>query len=259
MVSSHATDADVKAEDTSANTHKPSIADLDNIFGPADSPKPGDSAADKWVCFNDESPQRPPLPEELAPPLPKSPPPPEEPAPPLPPTEPPRNTTPSPPASILSPKDPSPPKVPPPPDEPLNPNAESTQRIPDTEARSGSAKTPPSALEINARTIPPPLTLNQEDKNNPQEGSPKEDPNESSASPKEIDQGPRSTPPPPPPPTYRAVVSSPGPTPAVTSGGSGSGESAVHHQNKHLALSSCVYFVLNSQGKSLVIGTLTKE
>lgn len=221
----------MKGEDTSANSPKPSIADLDNIFGPADSSTPGDSAADKWVCFNDESSQRPPIPEEPAPPLPKSPPPPEEPAPPLPPPEPPRNTTPSPPAPILSPKDPSPSKqVPfppdevarPPPDEPLQPNSESTQTITDTELKSGSAKSPPSALEINAHTIPPPMALNQEDKNNPEEGNPKEDP---SASPKEIDQGTRSTPPPPPPPTYRAVVSSPGPTPAVMSGGSGSGES----------------------------------
>lgn len=232
-MSSSITDADVKAEDTSANAHKPSIADLDNIFGPADSPQPGDSVADKWVCFSEESPQRPPLPKEPAPPLPKSPPPPEEPAPPLPPPEPPRNTTPSPPAPILSPKDPSPPKVPllldevapPPPDETVQPNAESTQPVLDTELRSGSAKTPPGAQEINARTIPPPLALNQEDKSNPREGKPKEDTSESSASPKEVDQGPRSTPPPPPPPTYRAVVSSPGPTPAVTSGGSGSGES----------------------------------
>ncbi|XP_058259088.1 SH3-containing GRB2-like protein 3-interacting protein 1 isoform X7 [Hemibagrus wyckioides] len=236
--------SDMKGEDTSANPPKPSIADLDNIFGPADSSTPGDSAADKWVCFNDESSQRPPIPEEPAPPLPKSPPPPEERAPPLPPPEPPRNTTPSPPAPILSPKDPSPPKqvplppdevVRPPPDEPLQPNSESTQTITDTETKSGSAKSPPSALEINARTIPPPLALNQEDKNNPEEGNPKEDPN---ASPKEIDQGTRSTPPPPPPPTYRAVVSSPGPTPAVTSGGSGSGSSSPARPATPLAASS---------------------
>ncbi|KAK3574747.1 hypothetical protein QTP86_017526, partial [Hemibagrus guttatus] len=241
-------DMNVKGEDTSVNPPKPSIADLDNIFGPADSSTPGDSAADKWVCFNDEAPQRPPIPEEPAPPLPKSPPPPEEPAPPLPPPELPRNTTPSPPAPILSPKDPSPPKqVPlppdevarPPPDEPLQPNSESTlQTITDTEAKSGSAKSPPSDLEINARTIPPPLALNQEDKNNPEEGNPKEDPSQSSASPKEIDQGTRSTPPPPPPPTYRAVVSSPGPTPVVTSGGSGSGSSSPAHPATPLAASS---------------------
>ncbi|XP_053539776.1 SH3-containing GRB2-like protein 3-interacting protein 1 isoform X3 [Ictalurus punctatus] len=239
--------SDVKAEDTSADTHKPSIADLDNIFGPADSSKPGDSAADNWVCFTDESLQRPPLPEEPGPPLPKFPPPPEEPAPPLPKPELPRNTTPSPPAPILSPKDPSPPKVPlppdevalPPPDEPLQPNVKSAQPIPDTEARSGSAKTPPSGLEINAHTIPPPLALNHEEKNNPEEGNPKEEPSESSASPKEIDQSPRSPPPPPPPPpTYKAVVSSPGPTPAVTSGGSGSGSSSPVHPATPLAASS---------------------
>ncbi|XP_053354369.1 SH3-containing GRB2-like protein 3-interacting protein 1 isoform X4 [Clarias gariepinus] len=231
--------ADLKAVDTSANTNKPSIADLDTIFGPADSTNPADIAADKWVCFNDESPQRPPLPEEPPPPLPKSPPPPEEPPP-----EPPRNTTPSPPAPILSPKDPFPPKLPsppvavapPPPDEPLHPNAEPPQ--PDTDMRSESAKTPPSALEINARTIPPPLALNQEDKNNPEEGNAKEDPSERSASPKEIEQGPRSTPPPPPPPTYRAVVSSPGPTPPVTSGVSGSGSSSPVHSVTPLTASS---------------------
>ncbi|XP_060723604.1 SH3-containing GRB2-like protein 3-interacting protein 1 isoform X2 [Tachysurus vachellii] len=239
--------SDVKGEDTSANPSKPSIADLDNIFGPADSPSPGDIAADKWVCFQDESPQRPPIPEEPAPPIPKSPPPPEESAPPLPPPEPPRNTTPSPPAPIQSPKDPSPPKqVPispdevslPPLDEPLQPDAESTQTIPDTEAKSGSVKSPPSALEINARTIPPPLALNQEDKNNPEEGNRKEDQSQSSTSPKEIDQGTRSTPPPPPPPTYRAVVSSPGPTPAVMSGGSGSGSSSPVRPATPLAASS---------------------
>ncbi|KAF5903179.1 SH3-containing GRB2-like protein 3-interacting protein 1 isoform X7, partial [Clarias magur] len=231
--------SDVKAVDNSANVHKPSIADLDTIFGPADSTNPADSAADKWVCFTDESPQRPPLPEEPPPPLPKSPPPPDEPPP-----EPPRNTTPSPPAPILSPKDPFAPKLssppdevaPPSPDEPLHPNPEPPQL--DTEVRPESAKMPPSALEINARTIPPPLALNQEDKNNPEEGNAKEDPSESSASPKEIERGLRSTPPPPPPPTYRAVVSSPGPTPPVTSGGSGSGSSSPVHPVTPLAASS---------------------
>lgn len=257
-MSSHVTDADVKAEDTSANTQTPSIADLDNIFGPADSPKPVDSAADKWVCFTNESPQKPPLPKDVAPPLRKSPPPPEEPAPTFPSPEPPRNTTPSPPATILSPKDPSPPKVPLPPDvvapplpdETLQANAESTQPVPDTEPRSGSGKTPPSALEINAHTTPLSLALNQEDKNNPEDSNPKEVLSESNSSPKEADQGPRSTPPPPPPPTYKAVVSSSGSTPAVTSGGSGSGESYLCIiKNEHLALSSFVHFVLNSQSQ----------
>lgn len=244
-MSSHVTDTEVKAEDTPVNIHKPSITDLDNIFGPADSPKPEDSAEDQWVCFNDESPQRPPSPKEPAPPLPKSPPPPEEPAPPLPSPEPPRNTTPSPPAPVLSPKDPFPPKVPLPPDEvaPASPDesfqpiAESTQPISDSEPKSVLAKTPPGALEINTHTIPPSLARNQEDTNNSEEGNAKEDPSESSSSPKEADQGTTSTPPPPPPPTYKAVVSSPGSTPAVTSGGSGSGESQLCPiQNEHLAL-----------------------
>ncbi|KAI5109377.1 SH3-containing GRB2-like protein 3-interacting protein 1 isoform X5 [Silurus meridionalis] len=243
---SSVSNADLKAEDISANTNKPSMADLDNIFGPADSLKPGDSAVDKWVCFNDESPQRPPLPEDPAPPLTKSPPFSEISAPPHPPSETPRNTTPSPPAPILSPKDTVPPKVPlppdevapPPPNEPLQPNVESTTPIPNAEVMCGSAKTPPSALEINTHTTPQSLALNQEDKNNPGEGSPKEDPSEIDASPKEIDQGPRSTPPPPPPPTYRAVVSSPGPTPPVTSGGSGSGSSSPVHPATPLAASS---------------------
>ncbi|XP_046700759.1 SH3-containing GRB2-like protein 3-interacting protein 1 isoform X4 [Silurus meridionalis] len=243
---SSVSNADLKAEDISANTNKPSMADLDNIFGPADSLKPGDSAVDKWVCFNDESPQRPPLPEDPAPPLTKSPPFSEISAPPHPPSETPRNTTPSPPAPILSPKDTVPPKVPlppdevapPPPNEPLQPNVESTTPIPNAEVMCDSAKTPPSALEINTHTTPQSLALNQEDKNNPGEGSPKEDPSEIDASPKEIDQGPRSTPPPPPPPTYRAVVSSPGPTPPVTSGGSGSGSSSPVHPATPLAASS---------------------
>ncbi|TVK90647.1 SH3-containing GRB2-like protein 3-interacting protein 1 [Bagarius yarrelli] len=239
--------SDVKAEETSAITDKPSIADLDNIFGPTDSLTPDDSAADKWVCFNDELPQRPPLPEETVPPLPKSTSLPEEPAPPLPPLEPPRNSTPSPPAPVLSPKEPSPPKqvspppdevAPSPPDEPLQPNSESTKTIPDTEARSGSVKTPPSDLEINGHTITPPLALNQEDKNNPEESNVKEDLNESSASPKENEQSTRSTPPPPPPPTYKAVVSSPGPTPAVTGVGSGSGSSSPAQPATPLAASS---------------------
>ncbi|XP_049335177.1 SH3-containing GRB2-like protein 3-interacting protein 1 isoform X15 [Astyanax mexicanus] len=273
-----AADADVKAEDNPAPTqHRPSIADLDNIFGPADSPKPTDNAADTWVCFNEESSERPPSPpdepapplptsppppaepapplpksppppEEPVPPLPKSPPPPGEPAPPLPTAESPRGTTPSPPAIPPPPKEttpspptilppppkettPSPPAVPPPPEEeapppPVElapPNKASTPPTQSVDTGSGSAISPPSTLETNARTIPPPLVLNQEEKTSPEELHPKEDPSGSSASPKEVGLGPRSTPPPPPPPTYRAVVSSPGPVPGAVSGGSGSG------------------------------------
>ncbi|KAI4891912.1 hypothetical protein NFI96_029997 [Prochilodus magdalenae] len=275
-----AADTDVKVEDNPVPTpHRPSIVDLDNIFGPEESPKPTDTVADKWVCFNDESPERqppppaelapplptsphppaepapplpksPPPPEEPLPPLPKSPPPPDEPAPPLPTNEPPRETTPSPPTIPPPPKEatPSPPAVPPPPDEeappppdePSPPNTESTPPVHVVETGPGSAITPPSTLETNARTIPPPLILNQEEKKIPEEVQQKEDPSESSASPKEIGQGPRSTPPPPPPPTYRAVVSSPGPVPVpgAGSGGSGSGSSSPARPATPLAASS---------------------
>ncbi|XP_058634287.1 SH3-containing GRB2-like protein 3-interacting protein 1 isoform X18 [Onychostoma macrolepis] len=248
-----------KEEDNSRQTsQRPSIADLDNIFGPEDSPKPDQDVGDKWVCFNDESPQRPPPPSEgePAPPLPPSPPPPAEPAPPLPksppPSEepnpplpksppPPAEPAPSPP-SIESPKDslppvppvpkdttPSPPTVPPPPVEEAPPppkpddlshfKTDFSPCAPLIETQSDSTNSPPTTVETSERTIPPPLVLNQEDKKSPEETTSKEDPSESSSSPKEIGQGPRSTPPPPPPPTYRAVVSSPGPIPpAGTSG-----------------------------------------
>ncbi|XP_076871079.1 SH3-containing GRB2-like protein 3-interacting protein 1 isoform X3 [Brachyhypopomus gauderio] len=252
--------ADGKEEDGS---DRPSIVDLDNIFGPGDSLKPGDITADKWVCFADQSPEKlpppvepapqpltaapppadppPPLPksspppEDPPPPLPKSPPPHEEPAPPLPTTEPPRETIPTPPtASLPSKETTSPPTVPPPPDEEappppdeaIMPHAESATPISTGEAECGSVTTPPSALETHTRTIPPPLVFNQENKKTAEEVSPKEDLAECSSSPKETGQGPRSTPPPPPPPTYRAVVSSPGPIPGAGSGGSGSGSSS---------------------------------
>uniref|UniRef100_A0A3Q2XJZ7 SH3GL interacting endocytic adaptor 1 n=1 Tax=Hippocampus comes TaxID=109280 RepID=A0A3Q2XJZ7_HIPCM len=65
------------------STRKTSIADLDNLFGPEQAPPANEDAGDTWVCFNEQSPKQPPLPKELAPPLPLSPPPPEEAAPPL--------------------------------------------------------------------------------------------------------------------------------------------------------------------------------
>uniref|UniRef100_A0A9J8A0Q6 SH3GL interacting endocytic adaptor 1 n=1 Tax=Cyprinus carpio carpio TaxID=630221 RepID=A0A9J8A0Q6_CYPCA len=238
---------------------RPSITDLDNIFGPEDSSKPGEDVGDKWVCFNDESPKRPPLPSEgePAPPLPSSPPPPAEPAPPLPKSPPPSEEpnpplpkSPPPPAemalsppSIKSPKDslppvpkdttPSPPTVPPPPVEEAPPTPKSDDLslskgdfslcAPLTKTQSDPTNSPPTTIETSERTIPSPLVLNQEDKKSPEENPTKEDPSESRASPKEIGQGPRSTPPPPPPPTYRAVVSSPGPIPPAGTSGNESG------------------------------------
>ncbi|XP_062854125.1 SH3-containing GRB2-like protein 3-interacting protein 1 isoform X2 [Trichomycterus rosablanca] len=279
-------------ENDSGKPSRPSIADLDNIFGPEDSTVPGDPASDKWVCFGDVSPERlpppeepapplpknepgpllpnsfpppeepappsnkssppseepapplrksPPLPEEPTPPLPKcSPPPeepapasPEEPAPPFHPVQPPK-TSPSPPT--ISPKDTNPlpttvplspdEKVLPSPDPPPPPSAESQQPVPDTDPVCGFIKTPPSAPETNVCTITSPLDLNRDATENPEDAHPKDDPNESATSPKEIGQDNRSTPPPPPPPTYRALVSSPGPTPTATSGGDDSGSSS---------------------------------
>ncbi|XP_048055833.1 SH3-containing GRB2-like protein 3-interacting protein 1 isoform X17 [Megalobrama amblycephala] len=256
------TDVQKEEENSRQTSQRPSITDLDNIFGPEDSPKPGQDAGDKWVCFHEESPERPPPSEEgePVPPLPLSQPPPAEPAPPFPkspspseelnpplPKSPPlpAELAPSPP-SIESqrespppvppvPKDttPSPPTVPPPPVEEAPPpptpddlfqsTTDFSPCAPLTDTRSDSTNSPPTTVETSARTIPPPLVLNQEDKKSPDEIPSKEEPIESSTSPKEICQGPRSTPPPPPPPTYRAVVSSPGPIPSAGTGENESG------------------------------------
>ncbi|XP_037530450.1 SH3-containing GRB2-like protein 3-interacting protein 1 [Nematolebias whitei] len=92
------------------STRKPSIADLDNIFGPEQSPPAGEETSDKWVCFSEHSPVGPPLPQDPVPPLPSSPPPPEEPAPP-PPDSPPPPKSPAPPLPLSPPplEEPAPP------------------------------------------------------------------------------------------------------------------------------------------------------
>ncbi|XP_016346863.1 SH3-containing GRB2-like protein 3-interacting protein 1 isoform X4 [Sinocyclocheilus anshuiensis] len=252
-----------KEEDNSRQTlQRPSITDLDNIFGPEDSPKPGQDVGDKWVCFNDEPPERPPPPSEgePAPPLPSSPPPPAEPAPPLPKSSPPSEEpnpplpkSPPPPAEPALPPvpidtTPSPPTVPPPPVEEAPPPPKSDDLshsivdfslcAPLTETQSDSTNSPPTTVETSERTIPPPLVLNQEDKKSHEENPTKEDPSESSASSKEIGQAPRSTPPPPPPPTYRAVVSSPGPIPPAGTSVNESGSSSPARPSTPLATSS---------------------
>ncbi|XP_077054812.1 SH3-containing GRB2-like protein 3-interacting protein 1 isoform X19 [Siphateles boraxobius] len=264
-------------ENSRPTSQRPSITDLDNIFGPEDSPKPGQDAEDKWVCFNDATPERlppseggepatplplcPPPPAEPAPPLPKSPPPSEEPNLSLPKSSPPpAEPAPSPPSSESQmespspvpnvPKDtaPSPPTVPPPPveeapspptpDDLFQSTTDFSSCAPLTETRSDSTNSPPTTVETSVRTIPPPLVLNQEDKKSPDEIPSKGDPSESSTSPKEICQGPRSTPPPPPPPTYRAVVSSPGPIPPASTSGNESGSSSPVRPSTPLATSS---------------------
>ncbi|XP_077054806.1 SH3-containing GRB2-like protein 3-interacting protein 1 isoform X14 [Siphateles boraxobius] len=271
------TDVQKEEENSRPTSQRPSITDLDNIFGPEDSPKPGQDAEDKWVCFNDATPERlppseggepatplplcPPPPAEPAPPLPKSPPPSEEPNLSLPKSSPPpAEPAPSPPSSESQmespspvpnvPKDtaPSPPTVPPPPveeapspptpDDLFQSTTDFSSCAPLTETRSDSTNSPPTTVETSVRTIPPPLVLNQEDKKSPDEIPSKGDPSESSTSPKEICQGPRSTPPPPPPPTYRAVVSSPGPIPPASTSGNESGSSSPVRPSTPLATSS---------------------
>ncbi|XP_056233758.1 SH3-containing GRB2-like protein 3-interacting protein 1 isoform X4 [Seriola aureovittata] len=273
-------DADASTE---ADGRKPSIADLDNIFGPEQSPPPGEDTADTWVCFSEESSNRPPLPKDPAPPLPSSPPPPEEPAPPLP-ASPPPPESPAPPlpTSPLPPEDPAPPlpastppkhdpvpplpTSPPPSEEPAVPAAvpsgpptpedrnppmlaTSPPSAPPKELASPPASSPPPvdppasvppasvpkastppavtppSEESATRSVPPPLVLSQEEQpKNTDATQPKEDIGETVSSPKDASQGSRTTPPPPPPPTYRAVVSSPGPTSGA--GGTNSGSSS---------------------------------
>uniref|UniRef100_A0A3P8SNW8 SH3GL interacting endocytic adaptor 1 n=1 Tax=Amphiprion percula TaxID=161767 RepID=A0A3P8SNW8_AMPPE len=271
---------DAVSTEADSSTRKPSIADLDNIFGPEQSVPPGEEAGETWVCFSEESPDRPPLPKDPAPPLPTSPPPPEEPAPPLP-ASPPPPESPAPPlpTSPPPPEDPAPPlpTSPPPKEDPVPPVP--TSPLPTEEpaappVRSGpstpedrnplvtspppapkelasppasspppidspasvppapapNASTPPAVSppteEPTARSVPPPLVLSEEEQpKNTDTTQPKEDGGETVTSPKDSSQGSRTTPPPPPPPTYRAVVSSPGPTSGT--GGSNSSSSPV--------------------------------
>ncbi|XP_041646880.1 SH3-containing GRB2-like protein 3-interacting protein 1 isoform X2 [Cheilinus undulatus] len=264
---SPADDAEVSTE-SDGSARKPSIADLDNIFGPEEAPPAGEEKNDSWVCFSEESAARPPLPEEPAPPLPASPPPPESPAPPLP-TSPPPPDDPAPPLPTSPPpkEEPLPPlpTSPPPTEEPVAPPIRSGPSTPEDRnppslptspppappkdlesppassptavesptsvppAPAPKARTPPSgtppAEEPAARPLPTPLVLSQEEQSkNTETTKPKEDGAESVTSPVDANQGSRSTPPPPPPPTYRAVVSSPGPT--AGAGGSNSGSSS---------------------------------
>ncbi|XP_059196528.1 SH3-containing GRB2-like protein 3-interacting protein 1 isoform X2 [Centropristis striata] len=258
-------DAEVSTE-ADSSARKPSIADLDNIFGP-EQPSADDDTNDKWVCFSAESPDRPPLPAEPAPPLPASPPPPESPAPPLP-TSPPPPEDPAPPLPTSPPpkEEPVPPlpTSPPPSEEPAGPPVRSGPPTPEEHNPPAPATSPPPAppkdaslsasspppLNSTASTpaapapkastppavtppaegpaacsVPPPLVLSQEEQSkNTDVSQPKEDGGETVTSPTDASQGSRSTPPPPPPPTYRAVVSSPGPTSGA--GGTNSGSSS---------------------------------
>ncbi|XP_044056950.1 SH3-containing GRB2-like protein 3-interacting protein 1 isoform X2 [Siniperca chuatsi] len=262
-----ADEAEVSTE-ADGSTRKPSIADLDNIFGPEQAPPAGEDTGDAWVCFSEESAGQPPLPEKPTPPLPASPPPPESPVPPLP-ASPPHPEDPAPPLPNSPPpkEEPVPPlpTSPPPSDEPAglpvlsgpptledrNPltlaisptpappkelaspptsspppldSPASVPPAPTPKARTPPAVTPP-AEEPATHPVPLPLVLSQEEQSkNTDVTLPKEDGCETAASPNDASQGSRITPPPPPPPTYRAVVSSPGPTSGA--GGTNSGSSS---------------------------------
>lgn len=207
---------------------------------PSSPPPPGEPAPPLPASPPPPVSHAPPLPtsppplEDLAPPLPTSPPPKDDVALPLP-TSPPfseQQVVPSvcsgPPtpevqnALTLSTSPPpatmelSPPPVSSPP--PLN-SPPSVPSAPAPKISTPPAVTSP-AEEPAARSVPPPLVLSQEEKPT----HPKEDGGETVTSPKDASQGSRSTPPPPPPPTYRAVVSSPGPT--STAGDTNSGSSS---------------------------------
>ncbi|XP_029987334.1 SH3-containing GRB2-like protein 3-interacting protein 1 isoform X4 [Sphaeramia orbicularis] len=199
-------------------------------------------------------PASPPPPESPAPPLPTSPPPPEDPAPPLPTSPPPKeDSVPPLPTSPPPSEEPSAPPVPSGPSTPEDrsslalstspppaskdlesppPSSSPPTSVPAVTSPTGApsppkATTPPAVNspteEPVSRSLPPPLTLSQEEQpKNTEATQPKEDGNETVTSPKEANQGSRSTPPPPPPPTYRAVVSSPGPTSGASGTNSGS-------------------------------------
>ncbi|XP_035279261.1 SH3-containing GRB2-like protein 3-interacting protein 1 isoform X3 [Anguilla anguilla] len=102
---------------------KPSIADMDHIFGPVEDLRAGEETTEsKWISFCDESPESLPPPQQPAPPLPIVPPPhsppPQTPPPPLPvalPIDSPPPQTPPPPLPIVPAPESPPPQTPPPP------------------------------------------------------------------------------------------------------------------------------------------------
>ncbi|XP_066536842.1 SH3-containing GRB2-like protein 3-interacting protein 1 [Hoplias malabaricus] len=209
---------DVLLSDT---TGSPAMPDLDNVFGPAETPKSGTEIVQtSWVCFSDGSPSRPPPPDEPAPspPLSSSPadspptsplnlPPPDS-APPLLHPIPPPDSPPPPPPSIS-----------PPPDSPLAPE-EPAPPLPSTfqllePGISPSTPLPPLPAERSTHgPVPPPLVLRDDPRRTPDPVGLREEllSYTYSGSPKDFSPGGmRGTPPPLPPPTYRSVVASPGP------------------------------------------------
>ncbi|KAL7876628.1 hypothetical protein AOLI_G00115910 [Acnodon oligacanthus] len=213
---------DVLLSDT---TGGPAMPDLDNVFGPAETPKSGtEMVQTSWVSFSDGSPSRPPPPDEPAPspPLSSSPadspptsplnlPPPDSPPPPLHPIPPP-DSPPPPPPSISPPPD-SP--LAPPPEEPAPPLPSTFQLLepsisPSTPLTPASPGLPPLPAERSVYGPVPPLR--DEARRTPDSAGLREELLAYSGSPKDLCTGGlRGTPPPLPPPTYRSVVASPGP------------------------------------------------
>ncbi|KAM3620229.1 uncharacterized protein V6R79_019981 [Siganus canaliculatus] len=242
--------APTEGADGDSSSRRPSLVDLDNIFGPEEAAAGVEEAADSWVCFSEEPPDRPPLPEEPAPPPPEEPagpPPPDEPAGPPPPEEPapPLPTSPLPkeeqaPALPTSPppaEEPSAPPAPPAPPAPSTPEdrislpSPPPPSAPKELASPPASSSPPLHPAVPPASSPPaeepaPLLLPAEEEHlkNTDATKPKEVGGEGLSSPSGGDQGSRTTPPPPPPPSYRAVMSSPGP--GSGAGGSSSGSSS---------------------------------
>ncbi|XP_047224227.1 SH3-containing GRB2-like protein 3-interacting protein 1 isoform X3 [Girardinichthys multiradiatus] len=221
--------------------------DLDDVFGPADSPRAREEAASpRWVTFTDD---RPPPPDEPAPPPPPDSPPPDTPSstpstPGLSPGPPPNEPPPSPPQ--FSPGSPppftpidSPPSIvlgPPPPDEPAPPlppdfsPADSPTAFPEEEgvdeevlqfagyACSPAPISPVPPLPAERRSprtgVTSPLVYgNLGGKRTPEGAYQRYDVPDVTVSPRELTPSFRGTPPPLPPTAYRSIMSSPGPYP----------------------------------------------
>ncbi|XP_062848973.1 SH3-containing GRB2-like protein 3-interacting protein 1 [Trichomycterus rosablanca] len=175
-------------------TAGPAPPDLDNVFAPADTPKPvSEVAQSSWVCFGDGSPARPPPPDEPAP------------SPPLSssfedasPTSLP--TLSPPPLHPIPPPDSPPP--PPPPDSPADAPSCSSGSSPDIPFAPASPGMPPLP------SVPP----RDEARRTPDSVGLREEIQMLSTSPRDFGTpGLRGTPPPLPPLTYRSMVASPGP------------------------------------------------
>ncbi|XP_073705335.1 SH3-containing GRB2-like protein 3-interacting protein 1 isoform X1 [Garra rufa] len=195
----------------------PFMPDLDSVFGPVETPRPGSDVVQcSWVSFSEGSPARPPPPDEPAPSPPLSSSPGDSPLTSplhlLPPVSPP------PPLHSIPPPDSPPP--PPPSDSSLSPpDLPCCFQLPEPELALESPVTPASpglpflpADHPPHGAIPSPLTLRDDSRRTPDLASMRDEIYVFGTSPKDLAMGSfRGTPPPLPPPTYRSVVGSPGP------------------------------------------------